>query len=396
MNIPFFDLKRQYASLQSEVESALLGLLPTCGYVGGNAVSSFEQDMCNYLGTDYSISCASGTDALVLALRACGIGSGDEVITTPFTFFATAEAIASVGAVPVFVDIRYDDFTLDPTKIESAITSKTRAVLPVHIFGAPCDMQAICAIAKQHQLWVIEDAAQAIGCIYHGAHIGTTADVSCFSFYPTKNLGCMGDGGMVTTNHPDLNIILHALKEHGAGQIGIQARELLKKEVLPSKELPSTNSNYDPYKYLNSLIGYNSRLDAIQAAILSVKLRYLPMYTRRRAEIAAMYHKGLSDQVVKPHVVGNGVHCWHQYVIRTQKKDELCAFLNQEGIGVGTFYPVPLHLQPAFSYLGYQQGSFPQAEQAAQETVCLPIFPELKNEEVEYIIDTVNHFFQKA
>lgn len=396
MNIPFFDLKRQYIDLKEEIEPEVLSLLPTCGYVGGNAVCSFEEKMRSYLGVNYAISCASGTDALVLALRACGICPGDEVITTPFTFFATAEAIASVGAVPVFVDIRYDDFTLDPTKIEAAITEKTRAILPVHIFGAPCDMDEICAIAKRNQLWVIEDAAQAIGCIYHGAHIGTTADVSCFSFYPTKNLGCMGDGGMVSTNHQDLNTILCALKEHGAGKIGVQARELLEGEVLPAKELKSTNNSYDPYKYLNSLIGYNSRLDAVQAAILSVKLRHLPEYNHRRAEIAAAYDKGLSDRVVKPHVVGDGVHCWHQYVIRTEKKDELCAFLNQQGIGVGTFYPIPLHLQPAFSYLGYQQGSLPQSERAAQETVCLPIFPELSGEEVKRIIDAVNHFFQKA
>ena len=394
MNIPFFDLKRQYASLRDEVEPALLSLLPSCGYIGGDAVRTFEQEACAYLGASYAVSCASGTDALVLALRACGICPGDEVITTPFTFFATAESIASVGAVPVFVDIRYEDSTLDPTKIEAAITPKTRAILPVHIFGAPCDMDAICAIAKQHQLAVIEDAAQAIGCMYHGAHIGTTADVSCFSFYPTKNLGCMGDGGMVTTNRPELNTILRALKEHGAGEIGVRARELLEKEVLPHTELQSTNSSYDPYKYLNSLIGYNSRLDAIQAAVLSIKLRHLPEYNRRRAEIAELYHQGLPSQVVTPRVVGDGVHCWHQYVIRTQKKEELCAFLNEQGIGVGTFYPIPLHLQPAFSYLGYQKGTLPQAEQAAQETVCLPIFPELEANELQSIVDAVNRFFQ--
>lgn len=395
MNIPFFDLKRQYADLRDEVEPALLSLLPGCGYIGGSAVASFEEELRTYLGVNHAVSCASGTDALVLALRACGVRPGDEVITTPFTFFATAEAIASVGAVPVFVDIRYEDFTLDPTKIEAAITPKTRAILPVHIFGAPCDMEAICAIAKQHKLSVIEDAAQAIGCIYHGAHIGTTADVSCFSFYPTKNLGAMGDGGMVTTNRQDLNTILRALKDHGAGEIGVQARELLEKEVLPRTQLQSTNSSYDPYKYLNSLIGYNSRLDAVQAAILSIKLRHLPAYNRRRAEIAEMYHQGLSSQVVKPHAVGDGVHCWHQYVIRTKKKEELCAFLNEKGIGVGTFYPIPLHLQPAFFSLGYHKGDLPQAEEAAQETVCLPIFPELEEKEIQYIIDTVNGFFQK-
>lgn len=396
MKIPFFDLKRQYASLRDEVEPALLHLLPGCGYIGGSAVQAFEQEACAYLGAAYAVSCASGTDALMLALRACGIRPGDEVITTPFTFFATAEAIASIGAVPVFADIRYEDFTLDPTKIEAVITPKTRAILPVHIFGAPCDMEAICAIAKRHQLAVVEDAAQAIGCMYHGAHIGTTADVSCFSFYPTKNLGCFGDGGMVTTDRPELNTVLRALKEHGAGEIGVRARELLEKESLQHTTLQSTNSSYDPYKYLNSLIGYNSRLDAIQAAILSIKLRHLPEYNRRRAEIAETYQKGLSSQVVTPRAAGDGVHCWHQYVIRTQKKEALCAFLNEQGIGVGTFYPIPLHLQPAFSYLGYQPGAFPQAERAAQETVCLPMFPELEEKELKYIIGAVNQFFQDS
>lgn len=394
MNIPFFDLKRQYATLQKEIETAIESFLPSCGYIGGNAVQTFEQEMCKYLNVSYAVSCASGTDALVLALRACGIGPGDEVITTPFTFFATGEAIAAVGATPVFIDIRYEDFTMDVTKIAAAITPKTRAILPVHIFGAPCDMDSICAVAKQHGLMVIEDAAQAIGCVYHGNAIGTTADVSCFSFYPTKNLGGIGDGGMVTTSREDIYTILKALKEHGAGEIGVRAKELLEGESHPHAVLQSTNNSYDPYKYLNSLIGYNSRLDAIQAIALSIKLKYLPEFNCRRAEIAKAYTQGLTDRVVVPHVVGDGIHCWHQYVIRTNEKDALCAFMNEKGVGVGTFYPIPLHLQPVFSYLGYQEGALPQAEQAAKETVCLPIFPELEMREVQYIIDTVNSYFK--
>lgn len=395
MNIPFFDLKRQYIKLQKEIEPAIMSLLPSCGYIGGSAVRDFEQEMRAYLNVPYAVSCASGTDALVLALRACGIGPGDEVITTPFTFFATGEAIAAVGATPVFIDIRYEDFTMDATQITAAITPKTRAILPVHIFGAPCDMDAISAVAKQHNLVVIEDAAQAIGCAYHGMHIGATADISCFSFYPTKNLGAIGDGGMVTTSHENIYTILKALKEHGAGEIGVQAKELLEGESQPHAVLQSTNNSYDPYKYLNSLIGYNSRLDAIQATVLSIKLRHLPEFNRRRVEIAETYTNGLTDQVVVPRVVGEGVHCWHQYVIRTKEKDALCTFLNEKGIGVGTFYPIPLHLQPAFSYLGYQEGTLLQAEQAAKETVCLPIFPELNTSEVQYIIDSVNSFFEQ-
>lgn len=396
MKVPFFDLKRQYAKIQPEIEPVVLDVLKSCGYIGGKYVRELEAELESYLGVKHAVSCGNGTEALVLALRACGVRPGDEVITTPFSFFATAEAVASIGAVPVFSDIHPDDFTMNAALLEEKITEKTKVILPVHLFGISCDMDAIMEIARRHGLKVVEDAAQAIGCVYHGRKIGTTADLSCFSFYPTKNLGGMGDGGMVTTDDDDLNTILLALREHGAGQNGAQARVLLGGAYAAQETLQETTADYNPYKYLNSIVGYNSRLDAVQAAILSIKLKHLPSYQDARSRIAAAYGRGLCDAVKKPEPPADGVHCWHQYVIRTQEKEALCAFLNEHGIGVGTFYPVPLHLQRAFEGLGYQPGSMPEAEQAAAETVCLPIFPELTEEETAYVIEQVNAYFKEG
>jgi len=394
MKIPFFDLKRQYTALRKEIEPAVLTVMDSCGYVGGKSVEDFEYKLAGYLGTNHAVACGNGTDALILALRACGVRPGDEVITTPFTFFATAEAVAAIGAKPVFSDICLDDFNLDPSKIEAHITEKTRVILPVHLFGAPCNMDAIMDIAHKHGLKVVEDAAQAIGCEYRGKRIGATADVSCFSFYPTKNLGGLGDGGIVTTADGDLALILRSLREHGAGRRGAEARALLDGGTVEAITIQETGAGYDPYKYWNSLIGYNSRLDAMQAAALSVKLDHLGQFNAERARIADYYGKSLCSQVVKPSARPEGKHCWHQYVIRTAQKEELCSYLNEQGIGVGTFYPIPLHLQKAFDYLGYARGDFPNAERAAAETVCLPIFPELTPEELDYIVCKVNAFFE--
>jgi dTDP-4-amino-4,6-dideoxygalactose transaminase len=396
MNIPFLDLKRQYAQLQKELEPAVIDVLRSGAYIGGQYVEAFETKMRQYLNTKHVISCANGTDAIMLALRAHNITAGDEVITTPFTFFATAEAIAAVGATPVFVDVCESDFNIDPSKIEASITSKTRAILPVHIFGFPCNLDEINQIAHKHSLKVIEDAAQAIDCEYKGSKIGNTDNIVTFSFYPTKNLGAFGDAGMITTNNDNLAIILRALCEHGMAKNGAKARELIYglKDELEEGFGISDALFYNPYKYFNYLIGYNSRLDAIQAAILSLKLKYLDGYNKRRGEIAALYKAGLKDIVKTQSLSQNGdmVGCYHQYVILTEKKEELSKFLAERGIGTGAFYPVPLHLQKAFNELGYKKGDLPVAEMLSSQTVCLPIFPELTNEEIAAIIRAIKDF----
>lgn len=396
MNVPFLDLKTQYKKIKSEVEPAILAILENCCYIGGKYVADFEKSMEEYLGVKHATGCSNGTDALVLGLRACNVKPGDEVITTPFTFFATAEAIASIGAIPVFVDVKQDDYTIDPDKIEPAITDKTKAILPVHIFGAACDMDRIMDIAKKYNLMVIEDDAQAIGGEYKNRKAGTLGDVGCFSFYPTKNLGGVGDGGMVTTNRDDLYTILKAYKEHGAGENGAKALELQEgiKEEINIKEIAT--ELYNPHKYYNYLIGYNSRLDAIQAAVLSIKLKYLDEYNERRDQISKMYLEGLTDKIRRP-VYGNNIKpCWHQFVVRSNYKSELCAYLSENGIGNGSFYPVPLHNQKAFCTSNCKNpgASLPVAEEISSQSVCLPIFPEMTDEQVKYVIDTVNKFYE--
>lgn len=397
MKVPFLDLKLQYQKLKTEIEPEVLKVLESCSYIGGKYVQDFEAELAEYLGVQHAIGCSSGTDALVLALRACDVGPGDEVITTPFTFFATAEAIASVGAIPVFVDVRQNDYTIDSEKIESAITERTKAVLPVHIFGAPCDMDRIMEIAKKHGLKVIEDDAQAIGSEYKGKKVGTLGDVGCFSFYPTKNLGCCGDGGMLTTNCDDTAVILKAFREHGAGQNGAAASKLLygSEEKLVTTE--KTTELYNPYKYFNYLIGYNSRLDAVQARILSIKLKYLDVYNAKRSHIAEMYLEGLTRQIRRPVYSEENKTCWHQFAVRSEYKQELCSYLSEQGIGNGTFYPVPLHRQKAFNNNNCKNpgANLPVAEEISSQSVCLPIYPELTDEQVQYVIDTVNKFYEE-
>ncbi len=393
MNVPFLDLKTQYHVFQHEIEEKALEVLESCSYIGGKYVKDFEDQLAAYLGENMlAIGCNSGTDALMLALRACNIQPGDEVITTSFSFFATAEAISAIGAVPVFADIRENDFTINPEQIVSRITNKTKAILPVHIFGTSCQMDEIMDIAHTHNLKVIEDAAQAIGSTYKGRKVGTLGDVACFSFYPTKNLGGCGDGGAVTTSEKNLATIVYALREHGAGKTGAKARELLN-GISEDQTISEYSSDlYDPYKYYNYLIGYNSRLDAIQAAILSVKLKYLDSFNLARKRIAAIYNERLTDKVIKPaYEDSTSNSCWHQYVIRCNNKRALCDRLMSLNIGYGTFYPVPLHKQKVYGY----NESLPVAEAAAAQTVCLPIFPELKETEVDYIIDSINKFMDE-
>jgi len=393
MTVPFLDLNRQYEQLKDELEPKVIEVLGSGAYIGGKYVADFESEMQQYLGVKHVVSCANGTDALVLALRACGVNPGDEVITTPFTFFATAEAIASIGAIPVFVDVRESDMNIDPAKIETAITTKTKIILPVHIFGWPCDMDEINSIAKKHNLKVIEDAAQAIGCEYKGKKIGATDNIVTFSFYPTKNLGACGDAGMVTTDNEDLAVALRALREHGMAKNGAKAREILYGVSDEFATDASTNALYNPYKYYNYLVAYNSRLDAVQAAVLVIKLKYLDAYNDKRKAIAMKYGAGLSGVVRTPKAPKNGTSCYHQYAIRTQRKEELGRYLDKHGIGSGAFYPVPLHLQKAFDALGYSEGDLPVAEMLCKQTVCLPIFPELTNNEVKSVLQAVMAFW---
>lgn len=393
VKIPFLNLKRQYEKLSKEVEEKVLECLQSGMFINGPFVAQLEKDLAAYLGVQHVIGCANGTDALSLALRACGVTPGDEVITSPFTFFATAEAIASVGGVPVFVDIRQEDMNIDPDKIETAITPKTKVLLPVHIFGHAAPMDEILTIAKRHSLRVVEDAAQSIGATYKGKKIGGIGDVTTFSFYPTKNLGACGDAGMVTTNDGDLAVVLQALREHGAGKNGAFARKYLYGSAEKVADKQEGGELYDPYKYYNYLIGYNSRLDAVQAGILSVKLAYLDDFNRERTRIAEYYNTYLVG-CKTPEIVKDCVPCWHQYALRTPQKYALVEYLATAEIGAGTFYPVPLHLQRAFSDLGYHKGDLPVAEQICDETVCLPIFPELTEEECTFVADTVNAFFR--
>ena len=397
MKVPFLDLKTQYQNIKSEVEPEIFNVLSSCSYIGGSYVKKFEEEVASYLGVKHAIGCSSGTAALVLALRACNVCPGDEVITTPFTFFATAEAISSIGAIPVFVDVKQDDYTIDPEQIESAITDKTKAILPVHIFGAVCDMDRIMEIARKHNLKVIEDDAQAIGSEYKGRKAGTLGDVGCFSFYPTKNLGGCGDGGMVTTNDDDIEVILRALREHGAGKNGAKARELLygiKEELVVDEQ---ETELYDPYKYFNYLIAYNSRLDALQACVLSIKLRHLEEYNAKRVHIAERYFEGLTDKLRRPVYKMENKMCWHQFVVRSDYKQELCNWLSEHEVGNGTFYPVPLHRQKAFNEYNCKNpnAKLPIAEEISSQSVCLPIFPEMTEEQIQYVIDTVNEFYEE-
>lgn len=397
MKIPFFDLSRQYIGIKEDAEKSILEVCASCGYVEGAAVKNFEKEMAEYLGVRHVITCNSGTDSLELALRACGVKPGDEVITSAFSFFATAEAISAIGAVPVFADIKEDDYNIEPVSVEKLITDKTKAILPVHIFGSPIDFEALKAIADKHDLKIIEDACQAIGSGYKGSKTGTLGDAAGFSFYPTKNLGSFGDGGMVTTNSDEIDLIVRALKAHAGGKNGYQAATALGYDfgefVTDNQEATDL---YDPYKYYNYLIGGNSRLDSIQAAVLSVKLKKLDEYNQKRAAIAEKYCEQLKDLPVHlPKQADDIVHpCWHQFVLLTDSKEELIDFLGKHGVGAGAFYPVPLHLQKAFSDLGYKEGDLPVAESVCKRSVCLPVFPELTEEETDYVIATIKEFFR--
>lgn len=376
MRVPFLDLKAQYLQIKAEIDQAIEEVVSGQQFILGPKVEALEEAIAAYCSVRHGIGVASGSDALTLSLMALGIGAGDEVITTPFTFFATAGSISKVGAKPVFVDIDPLTYNIDPKRLEEAITPATKAIIPVHLFGQSADMEPILAIAKAHGLWVIEDAAQAIGSDYQRdstppRRVGGMGDLGCFSFYPSKNLGGFGDGGMVTTDDDALAQRLRLLRVHGASS-----------------------------KYYYQLIGVNSRLDALQAAVLLVKLRYLEEWTERRRQNAAYYDRLFGEigaaglGIIPPVVQYRNRHIYNQYVIRTPRRDELRDFLAQEGIGTDIYYPLPLHLQECYRDLGYKEGDFPEAEKAARDTLALPVYPELTKGQLEYVVSKIAEFFR--
>lgn len=365
--IPPVDLARQHQQIADETDAAVLAVLHSGRYIGGSVVTEFEQQFASYVGAAECVACNSGTDALYLALRALNIGAGDEVITSTFSFIATAETINLAGATPVFVDIDLQTFNLDLEQIEAAITSRTKAIIPVHLFGQPVDMTRLKAIAQKHQLYLIEDCAQATGAEWNGQQVGTIGDLGCFSYFPTKNLGTCGDGGSVTTHNPEWATTVRTIKEHGSRQ-----------------------------RYYHEVIGVNSRLDAIQAAILQVKLRYLDRWNQQRQTIAERYQELLAPlpDLQLPQAIAGGRHVWNQYtvLIRDRHQSDPIPFrdrvkekLQASGVIAMIYYPIPLHLQKVYHSLGYQPGQFPVAEQAARQVLSLPMFPDLTPEEQEQV-----------
>jgi len=394
MQIPLINLKKQYESIKAEINKDVLRVLSSANYIMDDNVKTFEKEFADYIGVKHSISVANGTDSLVIAIKALGIGQGDEIITTPFTFFATAESISAVGAIPVFADVRRDTFNIDPAKIVEKITSRTKAIMPVHIFGQCADMDEINGIAKKYNLKVIEDACQAVGGDYKGRKVGTLGDIACFSFFPTKNLGCAGDGGIIVTNDDNLAITCKGLRTHGSGENGKKAYNLLNSIDEEVEEDKSTdNTVYNPLKYYNYLIGHNSRLDEIQAAILRIKLPYLDEWNKKRRSHAEYYNEKLSStNLVTPVEDKNVKHVYHMYVLQSEKRGELVEYLKGKAISTGVYYPVPLHLQKVYTSLRYSIGDMPNAEYLSHRTFAIPMFTELTEEEKEYIVEALKEF----
>jgi dTDP-4-amino-4,6-dideoxygalactose transaminase len=359
--IPLVDLKAQYAAIRDEVAPAMQRVLDSCEFSLGSEVAAFEQEFAAYCEVSHAVGMNSGTSALHLALLAAGIGPGDEVITVPFTFVATVSAIQNAGATPVFVDIDPDTFTMNVSQVEAAITSRTRAIVPVHLYGQPADMDAINAIARASGLVVIEDACQAHGARYKGRRVGSLGDIGCFSFYPGKNLGAYGEGGAATTSNPEYARKLRMLRDWGAET-----------------------------KYHHVLKGFNFRLDGIQGAVLRVKLRHLDSWNGARRDGAAHYNQLLrSASLATPTAVDHTEHVWHVYAVRTGMRAALQHALQTAGSASGIHYPVPVHLQPAYADLGYKEGSFPEAERASREVLSLPMFPELTEAQRELVAKAI-------
>lgn len=370
MNVPLLDLKAQYRTIRSEVLTTIETVCDEQGFILGPRVIELERSLAEYAGTSHAVGVASGSDALLLSLMALGVRAGDEVITVPFTFFATAGAISRLGAKPVFVDICADTFNINPDNIEQVVTPRTKAIIPVHLFGQCAEMEAITAVAKRHRLAVIEDACQAIGARRHGIMAGAMGETGCFSFFPSKNLGGFGDGGLITTNDGKLYDAMAMLRVHGSHE-----------------------------RYLHEFIGINSRLDALQAAILQIKFKYLDRWAEGRRRNAARYEQlftdaKLIDNVTLPTTAKGNEHVFNQYTVRVQKRDALRAYLKDLGVGTEIYYPVPMHLQTCYRDLGYSQGSFPISEQAAEEVLSLPIYAELAEAQLTYVVEMIAAFYK--
>lgn len=376
--VPFFDLASQFKFIEKEIKSALDDVFQTQQFILGSQVSALEETIAQYCGTRYAIGVASGSDALLLSLMALGIGAGDEVLLSPFTFFATAGSVSRLGAIPIFVDIDPETYNVDPLKVEEKITSKTKALIPVHLFGQCADMDPLLNIAKERKIYVIEDAAQALGAEYkpkagsEGRRAGQMGDLGCFSFYPTKNLGAFGDAGMVVTDNLSWAEKVRLLRVHGSQP-----------------------------KYFHKQIGINSRLDTLQAAILLVKFKYLEKWTAERQKKAERYQWLFQDLLFSvnglrlPTIQYQNRHIFHQYVIRVTERDQLKIFLTQEGIGTDIYYPVPLHLQECYSFLKYRKGDLPNSEKASEEVLALPIYPELTEDQQLMVVDRIKAFYKK-
>ena len=364
--IPILDLKQQYITLKQEINEAIEQVLKSGQYILGPVVEDFEQRVASYCECRYGVGVGSGTDALRLTLAALGIGPGHEVITTPFTFVASASTISRTGATPVFVDIESNTYNIDPKAVEAAVTERTRAIVPVHLYGRPADMDPIMEVARRHDLYVVEDAAQAIGARYHDKRVGSLGHAGCLSFYPTKNLGAFGDGGMVVTNDPQIAQAVDILRRQGGKD-----------------------------KYYHEMVGFNSRLDAVQAAILRVKLQYLDSWNDARRDLARRYNEYLAESpVTTPNEAPGVYHVYHQYTIRAPRRDELRAFLQERGIGTIIYYPEVLYSQQIYAGLGYAEGCLPIAEQAAREALSLPMYPELTHTQQEQVVQGIVDFHE--
>jgi dTDP-4-amino-4,6-dideoxygalactose transaminase len=361
MKVPFADLASLHRSIRHELDVAINAVIDKNSFVSGPQVKGFEEAFADYSQVTHAVGCSSGTSALHLALLACGVKAGDEVILPSHTFIATAEAVSHIGAVPVFIDIDENTFNIDPEKIEQSVTDRTSAIIAVHLYGQCANMTAISALAKKHKLKLIEDAAQAHGATYDGRPVGSWGDVSCFSFYPGKNLGAFGDAGALITNNDEIAETVCVLRDHGRKS-----------------------------KYEHLCVGYNYRLDSIQAAVLSVKLKYLPEWTEQRRQLAALYDQLLKNSAIKaPYVDPLAKHVYHLYVVKTDRRDELREYLQKNGVASGIHYPIPLHLQPAYQSLHYQQGDLPVTEQVANEILSLPLFPGQTTEQIQYAAELV-------